>query len=176
MEWRLCLCECVVELLVSKATLCCSLSPQVSKLLPEKFTEQLIRVYCRTTDDQSLEAAKTKFVQWCATRDFCKPKVPSHEVGSLAPPIKSSTSTEQNKQILMSDQPGEKEIQIDDVRKVCPVSLIKTWCVHDAFTTGRGRDCAGCNSSEARMVQQQKTQKWGDVQQQRARQCQKKFG
>lgn len=29
----------------------------------------------------------------------------------------------------MSDQSGEKELQADDMRKVSPVSLTKTWCV-----------------------------------------------
>lgn len=37
---------------------------QVSKLLPERFAEQLIRVYFKKTDSRSLEAAKKHFVQW----------------------------------------------------------------------------------------------------------------
>ncbi|KAJ8265332.1 hypothetical protein COCON_G00144310 [Conger conger] len=48
--------------------------PQVSQLLPEKFAEQLIRVYCKRTDRKSLEAAKKYFVQWCINKDFTKPK------------------------------------------------------------------------------------------------------
>ncbi|XP_049342344.1 deoxynucleoside triphosphate triphosphohydrolase SAMHD1 isoform X1 [Astyanax mexicanus] len=47
---------------------------QVSKLLPERFAEQLIRVYCKQTDEKSLEAAKKYFVQWCITRNFSKPQ------------------------------------------------------------------------------------------------------
>ncbi|XP_061113207.1 deoxynucleoside triphosphate triphosphohydrolase SAMHD1-like [Conger conger] len=47
---------------------------QVSQLLPEKFAEQLIRVYCKRTDRKSLEAAKKYFVQWCINKDFTKPK------------------------------------------------------------------------------------------------------
>ncbi|XP_072553050.1 deoxynucleoside triphosphate triphosphohydrolase SAMHD1-like [Salminus brasiliensis] len=47
---------------------------QVSKLLPEKFAEQLIRVYCKKTDERSLEAAKKYFVQWCMNRNFTKPQ------------------------------------------------------------------------------------------------------
>ncbi|XP_070695451.1 deoxynucleoside triphosphate triphosphohydrolase SAMHD1 isoform X2 [Pempheris klunzingeri] len=47
---------------------------QVSKLLPEQFAEQLIRVYCRKTDDKSLEAAKKHFVQWCMNMNFSKPQ------------------------------------------------------------------------------------------------------
>ncbi|XP_071968325.1 deoxynucleoside triphosphate triphosphohydrolase SAMHD1 [Engystomops pustulosus] len=47
---------------------------QVSQLLPEKFAEQVIRVYCKKTDEKSLEAAKRFFVQWCMNRDFSKPQ------------------------------------------------------------------------------------------------------
>uniref|UniRef100_W5MA42 Deoxynucleoside triphosphate triphosphohydrolase SAMHD1 n=1 Tax=Lepisosteus oculatus TaxID=7918 RepID=W5MA42_LEPOC len=47
---------------------------QVSQLLPEKFAEQLIRVYCKKTDEKSIEAAKKYFVQWCFDRDFTKPQ------------------------------------------------------------------------------------------------------
>uniref|UniRef100_H3BG19 Deoxynucleoside triphosphate triphosphohydrolase SAMHD1 n=1 Tax=Latimeria chalumnae TaxID=7897 RepID=H3BG19_LATCH len=47
---------------------------QVSQLLPEKFAEQLIRVYCKKTDKQSIEAAKKYFVQWCINKDFTKPQ------------------------------------------------------------------------------------------------------
>ncbi|XP_051516373.1 deoxynucleoside triphosphate triphosphohydrolase SAMHD1 isoform X2 [Myxocyprinus asiaticus] len=47
---------------------------QVSKLLPERFAEQLIRVYCKRTDDKSLEVAKKYFVQWCMDKNFTKPQ------------------------------------------------------------------------------------------------------
>ncbi|KAJ8408047.1 hypothetical protein AAFF_G00262750 [Aldrovandia affinis] len=47
---------------------------QVSQLLPEKFAEQLIRVYCKRTDEKSIEAAKKYFVQWCINKDFTKPQ------------------------------------------------------------------------------------------------------
>uniref|UniRef100_A0A672J8N5 Deoxynucleoside triphosphate triphosphohydrolase SAMHD1 n=1 Tax=Salarias fasciatus TaxID=181472 RepID=A0A672J8N5_SALFA len=47
---------------------------QVSKLLPECFAEQLIRVYCKKTDERSLEAAKKHFVQWCMDKNFSKPQ------------------------------------------------------------------------------------------------------
>ncbi|NP_001296877.1 deoxynucleoside triphosphate triphosphohydrolase SAMHD1 [Microcebus murinus] len=46
---------------------------QVSQLLPEKFAEQLIRVYCKKTDEKSLYAAQQHFVQWCINRNFTKP-------------------------------------------------------------------------------------------------------
>lgn len=47
---------------------------QVSKLLPEHFAEQLIRVYCKKTDDRSLKAAKKHFVHWCMAMNFSKPQ------------------------------------------------------------------------------------------------------
>lgn len=48
---------------------------QVSKLLPETFAEQLIRVYFKKTDEGTLDAAKKYFVQWCINMDFSKPQV-----------------------------------------------------------------------------------------------------
>ncbi|KAM9786333.1 deoxynucleoside triphosphate triphosphohydrolase SAMHD1 [Neosynchiropus ocellatus] len=47
---------------------------QVSQLLPERFAEQLVRVYCKKSDSDSLEAAQKHFVQWCIDRNFSKPK------------------------------------------------------------------------------------------------------
>ncbi|XP_023580596.1 deoxynucleoside triphosphate triphosphohydrolase SAMHD1 isoform X2 [Trichechus manatus latirostris] len=47
---------------------------QVSQLLPERFAEQLIRVYCKKTDNKSLYAAQQHFVQWCVIRGFTKPQ------------------------------------------------------------------------------------------------------
>lgn len=47
---------------------------QVSRLLPETFSEQLIRVCYKKRDDGNLEAAKKKFVQWCMNHDFSKPQ------------------------------------------------------------------------------------------------------
>lgn len=49
---------------------------QVSKMLPETFAEQLIRVYYKKTDTRSLEAANKYFVKWCLIKDFTKPLVP----------------------------------------------------------------------------------------------------
>lgn len=48
---------------------------QVSQLLPEKFAEQLIRVYYKKKDRKSLYAALQHFNQWCALRDFTKPQL-----------------------------------------------------------------------------------------------------
>ncbi|XP_008993677.3 deoxynucleoside triphosphate triphosphohydrolase SAMHD1 isoform X3 [Callithrix jacchus] len=47
---------------------------QVSQLLPERFAEQLIRVYCKKTDAKSLYAAQQHFVQWCSDKNFTKPQ------------------------------------------------------------------------------------------------------
>ncbi|XP_032701657.1 deoxynucleoside triphosphate triphosphohydrolase SAMHD1 isoform X4 [Lontra canadensis] len=47
---------------------------QVSEFLPERFAEQLIRVYCKKTDTKSLHVAHQHFVQWCLIRDFTKPQ------------------------------------------------------------------------------------------------------
>ncbi|XP_076596618.1 deoxynucleoside triphosphate triphosphohydrolase SAMHD1-like [Chaetodon auriga] len=68
---------------------------QVSKLLPEQFAEQQIRVYCKKTDDRSLEAAKKQFVQWCMNMDFSKPR----DGDIIAPeltPLKESWSNKKN--------------------------------------------------------------------------------
>ncbi|XP_042319026.1 deoxynucleoside triphosphate triphosphohydrolase SAMHD1 [Sceloporus undulatus] len=47
---------------------------QVSKLLPEKFAEQLIRVYCKKTDEKIICIATKHFIQWCINKDFTKPQ------------------------------------------------------------------------------------------------------
>ncbi|XP_055458178.1 deoxynucleoside triphosphate triphosphohydrolase SAMHD1 isoform X2 [Psammomys obesus] len=47
---------------------------QVSQLLPQKFAEQLIRVYCKKKDNKSIHDAWQYFTQWCADRDFTKPQ------------------------------------------------------------------------------------------------------
>ncbi|XP_038606165.1 deoxynucleoside triphosphate triphosphohydrolase SAMHD1 [Tachyglossus aculeatus] len=47
---------------------------QVSQFLPERFAEQLIRVYCKKTDDESLFAARHHFVEWCMKNNFTKPQ------------------------------------------------------------------------------------------------------
>nr|KAF6358993.1 SAM and HD domain containing deoxynucleoside triphosphate triphosphohydrolase 1 [Pipistrellus kuhlii] len=47
---------------------------QASQLLPMKFEEKLIRVYCKKTDKKSWFAAQQYFVNWCKKRNFIKPK------------------------------------------------------------------------------------------------------
>ncbi|MFT7800824.1 deoxynucleoside triphosphate triphosphohydrolase SAMHD1-like [Arapaima gigas] len=72
---------------------------QVSRLLPEKFAEQLIRVYCKRTDSKSLEAAKKYFVQWCMNKDFTKPQdgdVTAPELTPLKPKWADSDSDDDN--------------------------------------------------------------------------------
>ncbi|NXW84498.1 SAMH1 triphosphohydrolase, partial [Alopecoenas beccarii] len=46
----------------------------VSKLLPKTFSEQVIRVYCKSQDPCVFSAAKQYFVQWCMDNDFTKPQ------------------------------------------------------------------------------------------------------
>lgn len=64
---------------------------QVSKLLPEQFAEQLIRVYFKKTDDGSLETAKKHFVQWCMDKNFTKPQ-DSDIIAPELTPLKASWS------------------------------------------------------------------------------------
>ncbi|XP_010562849.1 PREDICTED: deoxynucleoside triphosphate triphosphohydrolase SAMHD1 isoform X1 [Haliaeetus leucocephalus] len=47
---------------------------QVSKLLPMTFAEQVIRVYCKSQDPDTISAAKQYFIQWCIEKDFTKPQ------------------------------------------------------------------------------------------------------
>ncbi|XP_072918221.1 deoxynucleoside triphosphate triphosphohydrolase SAMHD1-like [Hemitrygon akajei] len=47
---------------------------QVSQLLPERFTEQLIQVYCKRTNEEIVQAARKHFIKWCMDRDFAKPR------------------------------------------------------------------------------------------------------
>ncbi|XP_028427155.1 deoxynucleoside triphosphate triphosphohydrolase SAMHD1-like [Perca flavescens] len=54
---------------------------QVSKLLPACFSEQLIGVYSKKTDDQSVEAARNHFVKWCEDKGL-----PKAQYGEIATP------------------------------------------------------------------------------------------
>uniref|UniRef100_A0A8C9YF62 HD domain-containing protein n=1 Tax=Sander lucioperca TaxID=283035 RepID=A0A8C9YF62_SANLU len=47
---------------------------QVSKLLPACFSEQLIRVYSRKTDEPSVEAARRHLVKWCKAKGLPNPQ------------------------------------------------------------------------------------------------------
>ncbi|XP_033117286.1 deoxynucleoside triphosphate triphosphohydrolase SAMHD1-like isoform X2 [Anneissia japonica] len=46
---------------------------EVSNMLPEKFSEQQIRVYCKLRDKESIDQATHCFVQWCESKKY-KPK------------------------------------------------------------------------------------------------------
>uniref|UniRef100_A0A4W5R299 SAM domain and HD domain 1 n=1 Tax=Hucho hucho TaxID=62062 RepID=A0A4W5R299_9TELE len=48
---------------------------QVSQMLPDRFSEQLIRVYFKKRDEKTVEAAKINFVKWCMDNNFSKPQV-----------------------------------------------------------------------------------------------------
>ncbi|KAJ3586075.1 hypothetical protein NHX12_012476, partial [Muraenolepis orangiensis] len=45
-----------------------------NQLLPEQFAEQLIRVYCKKTDQETLAVARKHVVQWCMNNNFSKPQ------------------------------------------------------------------------------------------------------
>ncbi|NXD28735.1 SAMH1 triphosphohydrolase, partial [Spelaeornis formosus] len=47
---------------------------QVSRLLPVRFMEQVVRVYYKSQDPCIISAAKQYFVQWCMQNDFTKPQ------------------------------------------------------------------------------------------------------
>ena len=44
-------------------------------MLPETFSEQQLRIYCKIDDARSLEMLKRAFSDWCKKRDFPPPKV-----------------------------------------------------------------------------------------------------
>ncbi|XP_072135874.1 deoxynucleoside triphosphate triphosphohydrolase SAMHD1-like [Mobula birostris] len=48
-------------------------SKQVSQMLPDKFSEQLIQVYCKKTNEETVQAARRHFAQWCRTRKLPEP-------------------------------------------------------------------------------------------------------
>ncbi|XP_054465986.1 deoxynucleoside triphosphate triphosphohydrolase SAMHD1 [Anoplopoma fimbria] len=84
---------------------------QVSKLLPERFAEQLIRVYCKKTDDRSLEAAKKHFVKWCMDENFSKPQ----DGDIIAPeltPLKESWSNDEGRKVNRVCVNGQKRAKI----------------------------------------------------------------
>ncbi|XP_031144044.2 deoxynucleoside triphosphate triphosphohydrolase SAMHD1-like isoform X2 [Sander lucioperca] len=54
---------------------------QVSKLLPACFSEQLIRVYIKKTDEPSVEAARRHLIKWCEDKGL-----PNPQYGEIATP------------------------------------------------------------------------------------------
>ncbi|XP_036606119.1 deoxynucleoside triphosphate triphosphohydrolase SAMHD1 isoform X4 [Trichosurus vulpecula] len=80
---------------------------QVSQLLPEKFAEQLIRVYCKKTDKQSLDAASKYFVQWCMNKNFTKPQ-DGDVVAPTLTPMKASWNSQYGSQSPDCNREGSK--------------------------------------------------------------------
>lgn len=81
----------------------------MSKLLPERFAEQLIRVYCKKTDERSVEFAKKHFVQWCMDMNFSKPQ----DGDVIAPeltPLKASWANNNNGEDDDDDQGQRKGV------------------------------------------------------------------
>ncbi|KAL2103989.1 hypothetical protein ACEWY4_000857 [Coilia grayii] len=81
---------------------------QVSQMLPEKFAEQLIRVYCKRTDERSLEAAQKYFVKWCMDNNFTKPQDGDVTAPELTP-LKASWASNDN-----DDDDGDNDDDDDD--------------------------------------------------------------
>ena len=48
---------------------------QVSQMLPETFSEQLLRIYCKKDDIRGIEMLKKVFADWCKQQGFPPPKV-----------------------------------------------------------------------------------------------------
>uniref|UniRef100_A0A3P8XBP8 Deoxynucleoside triphosphate triphosphohydrolase SAMHD1 n=1 Tax=Esox lucius TaxID=8010 RepID=A0A3P8XBP8_ESOLU len=109
---------------------------QVSRLLPERFAEQLIRVYCKKTDDRSLEAAKKNFVQWCMDMNFSKPQdgdVIAPELTPLKPSWAINNDSEEN--IKEENQAGGSRAAFnggqkteDDIQKRVPSICFQWQC------------------------------------------------
>lgn len=80
---------------------------QVSQLLPERFAEQLIRVYCKKKDEKSLFAAKQHFVQWCAANDFTKP-----QDGDIVAPLITPRKPEWNYTVAHPPEASRSRVQL----------------------------------------------------------------
>ncbi|KAK2897551.1 deoxynucleoside triphosphate triphosphohydrolase SAMHD1-like isoform X1 [Channa argus] len=65
---------------------------QVSKLLPKQFSEKFIRVYWKTTDSKSLEAAKRQFEVWCRENWSLLPQDRDTETAELIPGERNQNS------------------------------------------------------------------------------------
>ena len=52
-------------------------------MLPETFAEQLLRLYCKKSDEESLKQAELCFKMWCKKRKMPDPKVTFMSVLSL---------------------------------------------------------------------------------------------
>nr|KAF6472408.1 SAM and HD domain containing deoxynucleoside triphosphate triphosphohydrolase 1 [Molossus molossus] len=73
---------------------------QASQILPKKFEEQLIRVYCKKTDKKSFTAAQQHFVNWCLIKNFTKP-----QDGDIIAPFVTPQKKEWNSSCQESPKP-----------------------------------------------------------------------
>nr|KAF6472406.1 SAM and HD domain containing deoxynucleoside triphosphate triphosphohydrolase 1 [Molossus molossus] len=71
-----------------------------SQILPKKFEEQLIRVYCKKTDKKSFTAAQQHFVNWCLIKNFTKP-----QDGDIIAPFVTPQKKEWNSSCQESPKP-----------------------------------------------------------------------
>ncbi|XP_015280729.1 PREDICTED: deoxynucleoside triphosphate triphosphohydrolase SAMHD1 [Gekko japonicus] len=76
---------------------------QVSKFLPETFAEQLIRVYCKRMDKESIDVARKYFVQWCIVKDFSKPQDGDVVAPELTPMKEGWSQDEGDKRPALED-------------------------------------------------------------------------
>ncbi|XP_028265921.1 deoxynucleoside triphosphate triphosphohydrolase SAMHD1 [Parambassis ranga] len=90
---------------------------QVSKLLPEQFAEQLIRVYIKRTDERSLEAAKKHFVQWCINRNFSKPQDGDIVAPELTPLKASWSNNNEGEDGEDGSSEGAHSVQVNGQKK-----------------------------------------------------------
>nr|XP_003467792.2 deoxynucleoside triphosphate triphosphohydrolase SAMHD1 [Cavia porcellus] len=80
---------------------------QVSQLLPERFADQLIRVYCKKMDSKSIYAAKQHFVHWCAISDFTKP-----QDGDIVAPLITPQKPEWRPRPVHPTEPSRSKVQL----------------------------------------------------------------
>ncbi|KAK3581153.1 hypothetical protein CHS0354_024685 [Potamilus streckersoni] len=69
---------------------------QVSQMLPEKFAEQHVRVYCKRDDPLSIHKVFQSFDKWCKKKNFPPPKGGNVTALELTPVIKKNYVTMSN--------------------------------------------------------------------------------
>ncbi|KAF4023613.1 hypothetical protein G4228_015186 [Cervus hanglu yarkandensis] len=82
---------------------------QVSQFLPGTFAEQLIRVYCKKTDEKTLFAARQHFVHWCLINDFTKP-----QDGDVVAPLITPRKLEWNTAGIQEGSKAKTQLFSDD--------------------------------------------------------------
>ncbi|KAM9647349.1 deoxynucleoside triphosphate triphosphohydrolase SAMHD1 [Morphnus guianensis] len=86
---------------------------QVSKLLPMTFAEQVIRVYCKSQDPDTVSAAKQYFIQWCIEKDFTKPQDGDVVAPHLTPMKKSWNNTRDDEHRTASEPSCKQRLPFD---------------------------------------------------------------